>query len=96
MELAVTGSNSYLVEIQNLDIQHQNKIITAIVDNELCLTVEVKANDVYDESDSIDEVLGLATYSNSESTVLSYASIFEALWMQAELRNRQKQVSSIR
>ena len=95
MELAVTGTNSDLVEIQNFDIQQQNKIITAIVDNELCLTVEVKANDVYDESDSIDEVLGLAAYSNSESTVLSYASIFETLWMQAELRNRQNQVSSI-
>jgi hypothetical protein len=95
MELAVNGTTSDLVEIQNLDILQQNKIITAIVDNELCLTVEVKANDAYDESDSIDEVLGLATYSNSESTVMSYASIFETLWTQAELRNRQKQVSSI-
>jgi hypothetical protein len=93
MELAA-GSISDLVEIENLDIEQQDKIISAIVDNELCLTVEVKANDVY-ESDSIDEVLGLATYSNSESTVLSYTSIFETLWMQAGLRDRQKQVSRI-
>ena len=63
------------VEIQNFDMQQQNKIITAIVDNELCLTVEVKAND---EADCI-EVLGLATYSYSEPTVLSYRSIFETL-----------------
>jgi hypothetical protein len=93
MELAA-GSISDLVEIENLDIEQQDKIISAIVDNELCLTVEVKANDVY-ESDSIAEVLGLATYSNSESTVLSYTSIFETLWMQAGLRDRQKQVSRI-
>ncbi len=93
MELAA-GSISDVVEIENLDIEQQDKIISVIVDNELCLTVEVKANDVY-ESDSIDEVLGLATYSNSESTVLSYTSIFETLWMQAGLRDRQKQVSRI-
>ena len=28
---------------------------------------------------------GLATYSNGKSTILSYASIFESLWKQAEL-----------
>ena len=61
------------------------------------MTVEVKTKDVYDydEYDSALEVLGLATYSNSESTVLSYASIFETLWMQAELRGKLKKVSSI-
>ncbi len=31
------------------------------------------------------EAMGLATYSNSKSTVLSYVSIFETLWMQTEL-----------
>ena len=93
-ELSETGSSSDLVEIQNLDKQQQNKIISAIADRELCLTVEVKTKDVYDydEYDSAVEVLGLATYSNSESTVLSYASIFETLWMQAELRDRKATV----
>ena len=96
-ELSGTGSSSDLVEIQNLDKQQQNKIISAIANRELCLTVEVKTKDVYDydEYDSALEVLGLATYSNSESTVLSYASIFETLWMQAELRGKLKKVSSI-
>ena len=68
--------------------------MTVIVDKELCLTAEVKDhendNDEYDSN----EVLGLATYSNSESTVLSYASIFETLWIQAELKNK-KRVGSI-
>ena len=32
------------------------------------------------------EAIGLATHSNSESTVLTYISIFETLWTQAELR----------
>jgi len=30
-------------------------------------------------------VTGLSIYSNSESTVLSYASIFETLWIQSEI-----------
>ncbi|MGC2596851.1 MAG: hypothetical protein WA395_01805 [Nitrososphaeraceae archaeon] len=89
--LLIAKINSNIVETQILDGQHQNKIITAIVDKEVCLTVEVRDNDDYDEYDSAIEVLGLATYSNSESTVLSYASIFDTLWIQAELR----EVSSI-
>ncbi len=67
--------------------------MTVIVDKEPCLTAEIKDDD--NEYDSTVEVLGLATYSNSESTVLSYASIFETLWIQAELRGKQKKVSRI-
>ena len=61
--------------------------MTIIRDKHLCLTVEVKDNDG-DYGCSV-EVLGLATYSNSESTVSSYASIFEILWL-AELNNKKK------
>jgi hypothetical protein len=35
-----------------------------------------------EEKDS-EDAIGLATYSNSESTVLSITSIFENLWMQS-------------
>ena len=35
--------------------------------------------------------MGFATYSNSESTVLSYISIFEALWIQTELYEQLKE-----
>jgi len=87
-----TRSSSDLIEIQLLDKQQQNKVITVIVDKELCLTAEVKDDDNYD---SAVEVLGLATYSNSESTVLSFASIFETLWLQAELKNEQKKAARI-
>jgi len=30
------------------------------------------------------EFLGLVTYSNSESTVSSYATIFDTLWLKSE------------
>jgi hypothetical protein len=86
-ELLRAGNKSDSIEIQILNGQQQNKITIAIVDKEVCMSVEVKDNDDdYEEYDSAMEVLGLATYSNSESTVLSYASIFETLWIQAELR----------
>jgi hypothetical protein len=39
----------------------------------LSLVIEEKE---YEDTDD----LGMATYSNSESTVLSYSSIFENLW----------------
>jgi hypothetical protein len=67
--------------------------MTIIRDKDLCLTVEVKDNN--DDYGSAVEVLGLPTYSNSESTVLSYASIFETLWIQAELNNKKKNVATV-
>ena len=36
------------------------------------------------------EAIGLATYSNSTATVLSYASIFKSLWAQTELYEQLK------
>jgi hypothetical protein len=65
--------------------------MTVVLDKELCLTPEVK--DTEDDFDSTVEVLGLATCSNSESTVLSYVSIFETLWIQAELKDKTKKGS---
>jgi hypothetical protein len=49
-----------------------------ILDNEFSLTIEVKD----DDKDNLEESTGLATYSNSESTVFSYVSIFENLWIE--------------
>jgi two-component system, OmpR family, sensor histidine kinase VicK len=89
LERELSTSNSDLVELQVLDKQQQNKVMTIILDKELCLSVEVKDNDDEDYGSSV-EVLGLATHSNSESTVSSYASIFETLWIQAELNNKKK------
>jgi two-component system, OmpR family, sensor histidine kinase VicK len=38
-----------------------------------------------DTKETTNEALGLSMYSNSESTVLSYASIFEIFWIQSEI-----------
>jgi hypothetical protein len=53
-----------------------------LVDKHYSLVIELKD----DTKDDPKEAIGLATYSNSKSTVLSYVSIFDALWKQSELR----------
>jgi signal transduction histidine kinase len=50
------------------------------------LSVELKD----DTKNTSLEAIGLATYSNSTPTVLSYASIFESLWTQTELYEQLK------
>jgi two-component system, OmpR family, sensor histidine kinase VicK len=67
------------ITINNLNKSVQTTVTTIIADNELSLVIELKDNTKYNSN----EATGLATYSNSESTVLSYASIFETLWIQS-------------
>lgn len=76
------GQESSAISIKYLSRAHfrNNKLTTLIVDNEFAITVELR-----DSNELTDQAMGLTTYSNSEATVLSYASIFETLWTQAEL-----------
>jgi two-component system, OmpR family, sensor histidine kinase VicK len=67
--------------IRELDKSIRTKLTTIMADRELSLIVELKD----DSKEDSNEAIGLATYSNSESTVLSYASIFEALWIQSQI-----------
>ena len=65
------------IELRYLLKSIQTKLTTIVADRELSLVIEEKENE---------EAIGLATHSNSESTVLSYASIFENLWIQSEIK----------
>ena len=68
----------------NLKIRYfksvKTKVTTFLADNDLSLVIELKGDDTKAISNG-EEAVGLATYSNSESTVLSNASIFETLWL---------------
>lgn len=70
--------------IRELDKSIKTKLTTIMADRELSLVVELKD----DTKENSDEAIGLATYSNSESTVLSYISIFESLWIQSQISYR--------
>jgi two-component system sensor histidine kinase VicK len=67
------------LHIQYTDQLPSSKLTMVIVDNELSSVIEEK---------KYEDPIGIATYSNSESTVLSYASIFENLWIQSEIKQQ--------
>jgi two-component system, OmpR family, sensor histidine kinase VicK len=72
-------------EVQRTNFQFKETAVTTVttlvVDREESLAIE-KTDD--SKLDFI-EAIGLSTYSDSEPTVMSYVSIFEGLWKQAEL-----------
>jgi hypothetical protein len=74
-------------DLINVNIIRQplrSKITNFIIDQSFSLTIEV--ND--DSRDNFSDATGLATYSNSESTVFTDYSMFENLWIQAELEKQ--------
>jgi hypothetical protein len=85
------SSAKYDPEIQDLPICFRpitahvlhTKITTLIADSEFSLTVEVKDNGDNDANEGFEESVGMATYSNNQSTVDSYSTIFENLWAKA-------------
>lgn len=70
------------IQIRNIEQAMQTMMTILVVDRKDSLVIELK-DDTKEESE---QAIGLATYSNSKSTVLSYVSIFETLWRQSELR----------
>jgi two-component system, OmpR family, sensor histidine kinase VicK len=64
----------------------QTKLTILIIDRKSSLAIELKD----DTKQTSNEAIGLATYSNSQSTVLSYVSIFESLWKQTKLYEQLK------
>ena len=72
-------------EVQRSNIQFKQTAMTTVtilvVDKRESLVIE-KTDD---SKENFIEAIGLSTYSDSEPTVMSYLSIFEALWRQAKL-----------
>ena len=72
----------YIAEQQSADLQET----ILIVDRNVSFVIEL----IDDTKATFEEAIGLATYSNSKSTALSYVSIFESLWKQTELYEQSK------
>ncbi|HZD36832.1 MAG TPA: ATP-binding protein [Nitrososphaeraceae archaeon] len=75
-----------IINIRFLEPKLQTRISILVVDREFSLTAELKD----DAQSSSLNAIGLSSYSNSKATVLSYASIFETLWKQAEMYEQLK------
>jgi nitrogen-specific signal transduction histidine kinase len=69
------------VKIRFIEPSMQTRASIVVIDRKHSLAVEVKD----DSKTTTKEAIGLVTYSNSKSTVLTYYSIFESFWRQAEL-----------
>jgi nitrogen-specific signal transduction histidine kinase len=80
-------TNNGKIKIQFIEPVLQTKVSILVVDRKFSLSVEVKD----DSKDTSYKAMGLTSYSNSKSTVLSYASIFEALWIQTKLYEQLKE-----
>jgi signal transduction histidine kinase len=69
------------VTIREIAMQQNIRSTILIIDKKQLLTLEIKDN----TKETFEEATGLATYSTSPPTVLSYLSIFEILWTQTEM-----------
>jgi two-component system sensor histidine kinase VicK len=76
------------IEIRNIEEPLQINVSILIVDRASLLSAELKS----DSKKTSLEAIGLATYSNSKPTVLSYVSIFESLWNQTYLYEETRQL----
>lgn len=88
-EIEKLRRNWETMEIQPLQTALQTMLLVIVADTALSLAVELK-----DNVEDLHDAIGLATYSNSESTVLTYASIFENQWIQKELRKGKRGTAS--
>ena len=77
------------IDIRAIEMSLDTRIGIVIVDRKESLIIETKD----DTKDHSYDASGLAAYSNSKHIAISYASIFESLWIQAELYEQLKKVN---
>jgi two-component system, OmpR family, sensor histidine kinase VicK len=71
-----------VIQVRNIEQVIQTRVTILVVDRTYSLVIALKD----DTKGSSEQEIGLAAYSNSKSTVLSYVSIFESLWKHSQLR----------
>ena len=99
VRILITGDEQQIIQITNevnlalpqidiraIDKSLHTRIGIVVVDRKESLIIESKD----DTKDNSYDASGLAAYSNSKPIALSYASIFESLWKQAELNEQLK------
>ena len=77
------------IDIRRIDRSLQTRISIVLVDRRECVIVESKD----DAEDNSYNAAGLTTYSDSNSIVSSYISIFESFWKQTELNEQLEELN---
>ena len=75
------NSQKETIEFRRIGPLSEINTACIIVDKKKLLVIELKD----DSKDNFLEAIGSSTYSNIQSTIFSYVSIFETLWTQTEL-----------
>jgi two-component system, OmpR family, sensor histidine kinase VicK len=83
---------SHNIQIQDIAPSFNIKIKTLVVDRKESLIMELK----HMREEKVTASIGFSIYSNSEPTVLSYASIFEVLYNQSILFQQLKQEDNVK
>ena len=92
---SLTEEDSHHYREYDIDVRYYieqssgTKATILLVDRKASLVMELRD----DSKGTFEEAIGLSTYSNSRSGVLSYVSIFESLWMQTELYEQVKEAN---
>jgi signal transduction histidine kinase len=87
---SVQSSNPHNpVDVRYIEQVPGTQATILVVDRKVSLVMEIKDDSKTDFIGAI----GLSTYSNSKAGVLSYVSIFESLWQQAELYETLKKTN---
>jgi two-component system sensor histidine kinase VicK len=73
-------------EIRRIDLTSEIKSTILVTDRKASLVTEL----IDDSKENFVEATGLATYSTSEPTIMSYTSIFQNFWKQVELYEQLK------
>ena len=77
------------IELRAIEMNLDTSIGIVVVDRKESLIIETKD----DTKDNSYDASGLAAYSNNKHIATSYASIFESLWIQAELYEQLKEAN---
>ena len=77
------------IDIRGIEMSLDTRIGILVVDRKESLIIETKD----DTKDNSYDASGLAAYSNSKYIATSYGSIFESLWIQAELFKQLKEAN---
>ena len=91
----LTEEDSHHYRKYDIDVRYYigrssgTKATILLVDRKASLVMELRD----DSKGTFDEAIGLSTYSNSRSGVLSYVYIFENLWMQTEIYKQVKEAN---
>ena len=77
------------LDIRSMDKNLHTQMGIIVVDRKNSLIIELKD----DTKDNSYDAVGLAAYSNSKPIALSYAAIFESLWLQVQLFEESRKIN---